>query len=347
VLNDWARLFWGIWHLTRVRAAASCLAGVAGLLFAAEVAAASRAANPPPPPVFAQSVDAGSVKGMVFATTPGGSRTSLTTQRQVPVGTAFDVRRGTVRITAADGSGGTYTGTFGKGRFEILQSDSGGGAAEIKLIGKACVKPAAARALAAAGRTRASAARRPRHHASIFRQLQVNAGGNFVVVGVAASAVASGQATYSLVDACDGTRIVDESGRVVAQHKQAAPKKLRPGQSDTDYCHPARNPVFCQFLIQSPRSSVFTFGLALTQPRASSFRVCYRTPAGKSKCFAGPLSNGSLQGGVLACLVNDGPGTYPVRYFVDGGQIGIRLLFKATRPRQVFLGQDSCRSFQG
>src|SRR4029077_20762264 len=98
-----------------------------------------------------------------------------------------------------------------------------------------------------------------RHRALVYRQLQVSAGGNFLVVGVDATAVASGQATYSLVDACGGTRIIDKSGRVVAQHKQAPARKLYPGQSDTDYCHPASSPTFCQFMIQSPRSSVFSF----------------------------------------------------------------------------------------
>ena len=336
-------MIWGIWHLKRIGLAASCAAGAAGLLPAAEVAAASD----PPPPVFAQSVDAAPVTGKVFVTTPGGARTSLTTQRQVPVGTSVDVRRGTVRITAADGRGGTYTGTFGKGRFRVLQSDSGGGAAEIKLIGKPCAKAGAAQSTAASGRIPASADRRPRHRARVFRQLHVNAGGNFVVVGVSASAVASGRATYSLTDACDGTQIIDKSGRVVAQHKQAAAKKLKPGQSDIDYCHPASSPTFCQFMIQSPRSSVFSFGLSLTRPRATSFSVCYRTPAGKRKCFTARLSQGSLQGGGLSCIVNDGPGTYPVRYFVAGRQIGIRLHFRATRPRQVFLGRDTCRSFSG
>ncbi len=336
----------GIGHVRRIGAAAFSVAGLAGLLSTAEVAASSRGSNPPPP-VFASSVDAGPVSGKVFVTTPGGSRTALTSERQVPVRTAFDVLQGTVRITAADDRGGTYTGTFGRGKFQILQSASGGGAAEIKLLGKACARPGAAQSFsaAAASRIRGSAARSPRHHAPVYRQLRVNAGGNFVVVGVNASAVASGRATYSLVDACDGTRIIDERGRVVAQHRQAAAKKLKPGQSDIDYCHPTSRPTFCQFMIQSPQSSVFTFGLDLTQPRATSFRVCYRTPAGMPKCFTGPLSQGRVQGGGLACIVNDGPGRYPVRYFVDGGQIGITLHFKATQPRQMFLGRDACHRF--
>ena len=338
----------GTWNVKRVAAAVFSLAGTAGLLSAAQVVAASHGSNPPPP-VFASSVDVAPVSGKVFFTKPGGSETSLASARQVPVGTAFDVLHGTVRITAADGKGGTYTGTFGQGKFEVLQSNTGGGAAEIKLLGKACPKAGSARAssLAQARRIRASAARGARHRPRIFRQLQVNAGGNFLVVGANATAVASGQATYSLVDACNGTQIVDKSGRVVAQHKQAPAKKLKPGQSDTDYCHPASNPTFCQFMIQSPRNSVFSFGLSLTQPRATSFGVCYRTPAGKKKCFTGSLSQGHIQGGSLTCIVNDGPGTYPVHYSVAGKQIGITFRFKATQPKHVFLGRDACRRISG
>lgn len=334
-----------IWRVKRVGAAVFSVGGVAGLLFAAEVAAAPHGSNPPPP-VFARSVDAGPVTGKVFVTTPGGSKALLTSEEQLPVQTVFDALHGTVQITAADGKGGTYTGTFGKGQFEILQDESGGGAAEIKLLGNPCARPGSAQASLAgpAGRIRASAARSARHHPYVYRQLQVTAGGNFLVVGVDASAVASGQATYSLVDACDGTRIIDKSGDVVAQHRQAPAKKLKPGQSDTDYCHPASSPTYCQFMIQSPRNSVFSFGLDLTQPRATSFRVCYLTPDGKKKCFNAVLSQGSVQGGALTCIINDGPGTYPVRYFVAGGQIGVTLHFKATQPRKMFLGRDACRS---
>jgi hypothetical protein len=335
----------GLRYVKSLGAMVCAAASLAGVLSVAEVAAATHGSNSPPP-VFASSVDAARVTGTVFFMTPGGSKTALTSERRVPVGTAFDVLHGTVRITAADGKGGTYSGTFGKGKFEILQSESGGGAAEIKLLGKACARPASAQAssAAAAGRIRAWAARSSRHRPGIYRQLQVTAGGSFLVVGVDASAVASGEATYSLVNACDGTRIIDQRGHVVAQHKQAPAKKLKPGQSDTDYCHPASGPTYCQFMIQSPRNSVFSFGLSLTQPRATSFRVCYRTPAGKHKCFTGGLSQGSIQGGALTCIVNDGPGMYPVRYYVAGAQIGITLHFKATQPRQVFLGRDACRS---
>lgn len=297
------------------------------------LASSSAAGSPtPPPPVFGQSVDAAPVSGQVFFVPPGGSRTPLTTAQQVPVGTILNVLHGTVKITAADGNGGTYSGKFGRGKFRVLQSASGDGTTEIKLTGKACSKSA-------------SVARSRRHRAYAYRQLQINANGNFLVVGADASAVASGQAKYSLVDACNGTQIVDQSGKVVAQRANAPSKQLDPGQKEIDYCRPdAQNPDFCLIVIESPRSGAYSFGLGLSQPPADSFKVCYVTPAGQKHCFKGSLSQGSIHFGALGCTINDGRGTYPFRYFVNGQPLGIKLKLKSTKPRQVFLGNDSCQN---
>ncbi len=286
-------------------------------------------------PVFTASVDARPVNGTVTVTLPGGTRARVRASRQVPVGSTFDVRKGTVEVTAADGKGATYSGQFGQGQFQVLQSTAQGGATEIKLVGTTCKK-------AAADMPQASVAR-PRHHAPAHRQLQVMAGGNFIVVGSAGSAIASGEARYSLVDACDGTHIVDQSGKVVAQRKHAPTRTLNPGETQIVSCQPGTaNPTYCLLLLSSPRQSVFSFGVTLTQPRATAFRVCYVTPGRARKCFSGSLSQQTIQFGDLACFVNDGRGVYPVRFFVAGHQVGILLHFRATRPQQVFIGSDAC-----
>lgn len=307
---------------------------VASLLTALALGAMALAPAAQAKPVFGVSVDARAVNGTVSATLPSGAHVKVTVTRQVPVGSTFDVLKGTVALTASDGKGHSYSGQFGQGQFQVLQSSAQGTATEIKLVGKACTKSS----------TDIGATTARRHHAPANRQLQIMAGGNFVVVGSDGTAIASGEARYSLVDECQGTQIIDQSGKVVDERKHAPEKTLKPGNSELDHCQPTDNPTFCQFLLSAPHQSVFSFGIAMANQQAPSFRVCWRTPGGKSICFTAALTQGTYQLGGLTCFVNDGKGTYPVRYFVAGRQVGITFQFKSIHPPEVFLGRDSCTS---
>ena len=297
----------------------------------------------PPSPVFASTVDVARVSGKVLLTVPGRTAVPLTGARQVPVGSIVNVNAGAVEVTAADGKGGTYSGRFRAGSFQVLQSATGGGATEILLVGK-CVKAAANDG------PPAEAARRPRHKPPVYRQLVISANGEFDVVGSDASAVASGQAQYSLVDQCNGTHIAAQTGEVKAQSRNTGSYTLKPHQSLIQNCQPSGPTAqHCTLLLSSPQSSVFSFGLFLKQGTASHFQVCYRTPQGAQICQTGPLGptpgqTGSKAGG-LTCILNDGPGRYPVRWLVGGHQVGITLQFKATQPRNIALGRDSCTGY--
>jgi hypothetical protein len=245
-------------------------------------------------------------------------------------------------VTAADGKGGTYSGRFSGGSFVVLQSAAGGGATQIKVVGK-CVKNAAA------DPPTATAARRPRHKAPVFRQLQIQANGNFEVVGSDASAVASGQAVYTLTDQCDGTHIMAQSGHVNAEGTIQGTVSLHANQSVVDDCQPsAAVPTQCIILIGNPRKESFSFGLLLTNATASTFQVCYTTPRRHRICHTGPLGppNSPAEAGGLACTVNDGPGEYAARWFVDGRQVGRTHRFKSTQRRDFVLGNDSCLGYE-
>lgn len=291
-------------------------------------------------PVFAQSVQVSPVKGRVTISLPREDPVALTAPRQVPVGTTVNASAtsAAVRVTASDGMGGTYTGRFGDGAFVVLQSASGGGATEIKVVGK-CVKNMGTDA------PQATEARGPRHKVPLFRQLQVQANGRFDVVGSNASAVASGQAVYTLTDQCDGTHIMAQSGHVNAEGTIQGTIALHAHQSVVDDCQPSTaTPAQCIIVIGRPQSESFAFGLLLVNGTASNFQLCYTTPRGHRICHTGPLGppNSSAEGGSLACTVNDGPGEYAVRWLVNGRQVGVTHHFKGTQPRDFALGNDTC-----
>jgi len=319
------------------------------LAVALPAASLALGASAAPAPVFASSVDVARTSGTVSVTTPGGTPSTLTTPRQIPVGSTVNANSGAVQVTAADGTGSTYSGQFKQGSFQVLQSATGGGSTEILLVGK-CVDASATMA-ATSDDPAAGAARRPRHKPTVYRELVISANGQFEVVGSDATAVASGQAQYSLVDQCNGTHIIAQTGQVTAQSRNTGSYTLKPHQSLIQHCQPSGPTAqHCTLLLSSPKSSVFSFGLYLKQGTASAFKVCYRTPKGATLCHTAPLAPlgagpAAPEGGGLTCVVNDGPGVYPVRWLVAGHQVGTTLQFKATKPVDVFLGRDSCTGY--
>ncbi len=91
------------------------------------------AAGAPPPPVLGKAVSASVVSGEVLIAVPaagsaGASQKGvrfvpLTADRQVPVGSVLDTRKGTVRVVSARNSAGaTQAGQFSAGVFQVLQS---------------------------------------------------------------------------------------------------------------------------------------------------------------------------------------------------------------------------------
>ncbi len=328
------RRFCALWMASFGTAALALMGSPAPVSLAPPASAAPASAAP----VFAKSVDIAPVKGKATVSLPGHRSVDLNAPRQVPVGTTVNAASATVRVTASDGKGGTYSGRFGDGGFVVKQSASGGGATEIKVVGE-CVKDAASDVWGA------TEARRPRHKPPLFRQLEVQASGRFEVVGSNASAVASGQAAYSLTDQCDGTHIMAQAGHVNATGTIQGTIPLHAHESVVDDCQPsAAAPAQCILLVGRPQSSSFAFGLLLANASASSFQVCYTTPGGRRICHVGPLGppNSSPEGGSLACTVNDGRGDYAARWLVNGRQVGVTHHFKVTQPRDFVLGNDSC-----
>jgi hypothetical protein len=77
--------------------------------------------TPAPTPVPGESVVAETPAGTVHVRTPDGHEVDLTGGAEIPAGSIVDARAGTVALSAARPDGGTYTGTFTGGRFEVRQ----------------------------------------------------------------------------------------------------------------------------------------------------------------------------------------------------------------------------------
>jgi hypothetical protein len=178
----------------------------------------------PPAPVLGRRVNVEVVRGRVRVRRRGSRRfVPLTDAIQIPVGSLIDARRGTVRLTSAsDASGGTQSGDFSGGIFQVQQSRrrSAKGLTTLPLKGgnfRRCGSGSSRGAHAAAARR--------------IRRLRGNATGRFRTRGRRSSATVRGT-TWDTIDRCDGTLTKVSKGRVlVRDFARRRNILLRAGQS--------------------------------------------------------------------------------------------------------------------
>jgi Regulator of chromosome condensation (RCC1) repeat len=191
------------------------------------LALTSSGAVPPPPPVFAKSVDATPVSGIVLIKLPPGTTLAgqlapalaapaagdgfvpLTQARRIPVGSQLDTTHGVIALRSATTRAGVIqSGQFRSGLFQVLQSRSQNGLTNLRLIDDSRVCKTA--------RGKASIAGAPKLSKRVIDLLRANVKGKFRTSGHYAAATVRGTA-WDMIDRCDGTLTVVHRG-VVSVH---------------------------------------------------------------------------------------------------------------------------------
>lgn len=145
------------------------------------------------------TANAAVVRGVVLVRTPGSTGfTRLAEDRQIPVGSTLDTRRGRVGLTTAAGRGASQRAEFYEGIFQLIQTAGGRPVTELRLTG-----PLAA----CAGR--ASAARRSGRH------VWGSGRGRFRTRGRHSAATVRGT-IWLVEDRCDGTTVTRVARGVVS-----------------------------------------------------------------------------------------------------------------------------------
>lgn len=146
-------------------------------------------------PVLGRTVNVQTVSGRVFVK-QGRRFVPLTAERQLPVGSILDTRRGVVRLTsAANTRGGLQSGDFTSGIFGVLQSRRLRGLTDLNLTGgsfRGCAARAGSNAAAA------------RLSSRVVRRLHGTAHGRFRTRGRYSAATVRGT-IWDTIDRCDGT----------------------------------------------------------------------------------------------------------------------------------------------
>jgi hypothetical protein len=153
-----------------------------------------------PEPVQGTSVVVAPTRGTVLVKSPTGAGfVPLTAGGSVPVGSVVDTRAGAVTLTSSV-AGGTQTGTFRGGMFQVRQSKAGKGMTDIVLRGGD---------FSSCGRARSAAKRKP----PVRRLWGSDSGGRFATHGRNSVATVRGTA-WVTTETCAGTRTTVTEGAV-------------------------------------------------------------------------------------------------------------------------------------
>jgi streptogramin lyase len=159
------------------------------------------------PPVLGRTVNVQTVSGRVFVK-QGRRFVPVTGERQLPVGSILDTRRGVVRLTsAANTRGALQSGDFTSGIFAVLQSRRLRGLTDLNLTGgsfRGCAARAGSNATAA------------RLSGRVVRRLRGTAHGRFRTRGRYSAATVRGT-IWDTIDRCDGTLTHVRRGVVVVR----------------------------------------------------------------------------------------------------------------------------------
>lgn len=177
-----------------------------------------------PTPVPGETANLAPLGGQVFVRLPAGSAGGGTARvaqkggfipleqaRQVPIGTLVDTERGRVSLTTArDFEGGTQTGNFSRGLFQVLQAREAGAVTRLALKGSSF------RNCGARGSGHLATAARRRLSRRTVRRLRGSATGSFRTRGRHSAATVRGT-VWITADRCDGTLTTVKRGRVAVR----------------------------------------------------------------------------------------------------------------------------------
>jgi hypothetical protein len=242
-----------------------------------------------------------------------------------------DATRGDVRVRTARGGGRKDNdGIFWKGAFVLSQESSARGVTELRLTNGdagACVAPPSSLS--------AASARAFARAAGVKQQLWGNGKGNFKSKGKNGSGSSRGT-KWLTQERCDGTRFAVDQGLVETDTQdgnlvfQVAEDQVVQYRCDLNGIQPVSN-GFCTSVYSTPSIGLWGGGL-LNIGEAGAYDLCLTAPNGEERCTTYELSppdEDGIRESIVICVADRGPGTYSLRWLIDGVQLGPPLSFFA------------------